>query len=325
MEDFKKHNYVTDISERTMYDLISQAVKDRLEPEEIKLTENVSQNALLFNRLYNRNFTRFKKKTENMFLDLGAGTTDYTETDSGWLDRTMIEQTIDRIKFEVLTPTYELLGPEVKEASKSVQGLVDLMYSKRMESDEINEIVAGLARWHVLDDLQKQFRPHDFGACFAGFGTATHAGHPVENLYELADKERLRATLEALHREMYSMAVADGWLKSQSRTRKFLLAFMLSLYRNPLAKLYGKMAAFHRFFSDVCGYTFVKVARTLQNWFSDYQEFYNERARRAHGKPKDEPQNVRDSWLRKVRKYTRVEDLAEWMRTRLPHYGVSMA
>ena len=326
MEENKKQNYVIDCSGEALYDLISKAVKDSADAEKIELAEDKAQNTRSFNRLYNRKFTRLKKKMERMLLDLGAGTTDFSETDNVWeIDRARIEQTIDRIKFEVLTPTYELLGPEVKEASRSVQGMVDLMYSKRMESDEIHEIVAGLARWHVLDDFQRQLQPHDFSACFADFGRGTHAGHPMENLYELADKERLRDTLEALHREKFSMTVSSGWMLSQARTKQFLLAFMLSLYHHPLAKLYGKMAAFHRFFTDVCGYTFVKAAKTLQNWFRNYCDFDRERTSRTGSMPKNEPQKARSSWLRKLRDYTRVEELAEWMRTRFPQYGVCMA
>ena len=75
----------------------------------------------------------------------------------------------------------------------------------------------------------------------------------------------------------------------------------------------------------MCGYAFIKVARTLQNWLYGYQDFDRERANRFSNKPKDEPQQVRDSWLRKVRKYTGIEQMAEWMLSRFPLYGIRVA
>lgn len=327
MDEKTNHNHVISVDKRYLYDLVSRVIEENLNSDvEIHLSADVMQNWRSFNQLYDTKYTHLKKKTDSLLLDMGAATLDFTWQQSGRKkEREEMEHAFHHLKYEVLSPVYGLLGPEVKEASRTALDLVDLIFRKRVKSDDIHKIVAGLARWHVLDDLQRQLQPRDLAGCFAAFDAPLHAGHPVENLYELADKECLRETLEALYREKYSMTVADGWLVSQARTKQFLMAFMLSLYRNPLAKLYGKMAAFHRFFTDVCGYAFIKVARTLQIWLYGYQDFDRKRANRFSNKPKDEPQQVRDSWLRKVRKYTGIEQMAEWMRSRFPLYGIRVA
>lgn len=78
------------------------------------------------------------------------------------------------------------------------------------------------------------------------------------------------------------------------------------------------MAAFHRFFKGDCGYAFTPVVRTLQGWFSAYQNFVNERERRTSRQPLYEPQGARE------RKFAAIEALAEWMRGRFSYYGLSI-
>ena len=275
---------------------------------------------------YNESYTRLKEKANNVLIDMGAATLDLTETiDQKREEYHRISQAVERIKHEVMTPTYERLGPQVIEASQSAERLVELMRDLRVKCEEFRQIVRSFARWHVLDDVQKQLQPHAFASCFASFKANPHAGHPMENLYELADKARLHQTLEALHQERYRMTLTHGWTVSKERTKQFLLAFMLSLYRNPLDRLYGKMAAFHRFFTDDCGYSFAPVKRTLQHWLDDYRDFVNERTRRHNRLPQNEPDKSYRAWLRRVKKYRPLEELVAWMGERLPQYGWSVA
>jgi hypothetical protein len=121
------------------------------------------------------------------------------------------------------------------------------------------------------------------------------------------------------------MTLACGWVVSKERTKQFLLAFMLSLYRHPLKKLYGKMAAFYRFFSEVCGYTFIKTKETYQKWYRDYQSYVNERTRRHNHPPQNEPDKAYKAWKRKERKYQLLEELVEWIRERLRSYDIALA
>ena len=285
------------------------------------------QDLQTFVNLYNEKYRNLKKRVHRIHFDFGASTLDVTRGMSEWEMQKMKDlkefgEKLKKHKIDVMKPTYTRLGPEVLEASRSAQELVRLMDRKRVTSDEYHQILGGLVRWHVLDEvqaeLQRQMQPLCFGPCFEIFAKA-EVGHPTENLYELADKERLRHTLEALHREKYSTSVAQGWTTHGARTKHFLLAFMLSLYRRPLQSLYGKMAAFHRFFTKVCGYGFVKAARTLQNWFQAYQDFVRER-----GKYGDCPPNAGARWESKVRKYDAVDALVRWMQGRFPQYGVQV-
>ena len=279
-----------------------------------------------FSAHYNENYIRLKEKVGSVIHDMGATTIDFTVTiEQQREEYERIKRSIEHIKHEVMTPTYERLGPQVIEASQSAERLVELMRDLRVKYEEFRQIVRSFARWHVLDDVQKQLQPHAFASCFASFKSNPHAGHPMENLYELADKARLHQTLEALHQERYRMTLTHGWTVSKERTKQFLLAFMLSLYRNPLDRLYGKMAAFHRFFTDDCGYSFAPVKRTLQKWFNDYREFVNERIRRHNRPPQNEPDKSYRAWMRRVRKYHPLEDLVAWMGKRLPQYGLSVA
>ena len=220
---------------------------------------------------------------------------------------------------------FHRLEYEIIEASRTPQGMVDLMYRKRVTSDDFHQIVAGLARWQVLDELQRSLQPMDFSACFAGFQDFRHGGRNPENIYDNVDKERLRDTLEALYHEKYGMTVADGWLVSKASTRDFLLSFMLSLFKEPLTELGGKLASFHRFFTKVCGYAFIKRARNLQIWFYEYQKFNLERDSRASKRPLNEPQKDYNTWRRRFHKYTSIEKMAAWMRNILPQYGIDIA
>lgn len=279
------------------------------------------ENLKVFHNQYNLKYNQLKGSVLPCFtLDIGSSTTDFVWQKPLWQEELHeIGQGIEKVKQDVMLPSFEILGPEVKAASRTAQELVALMLHKQVSDGQFREIVSGLVRWHVLDDLQKQLRVRDFSPCFASIQCPSdNGGRRVENLYELADKKRLRETLEALYREKYSMTVAEGWTWSQTRTKQFLMAFMLSLYRHPLKVLYGKMAAFHRFFKGDCGYAFTPVVRTLQGWFSAYQNFVNERERRTSRQPLYEPQGARE------RKFATIEALAEWMRGRFSYYGVSI-
>ena len=279
------------------------------------------ENLKVFHNQYNRKYNQLRESVLPCFtLDIGSSTTDFVWQEPMWQEELHeIGQGIEKVKQDVMLPSFEILGPEVKAASRTAQELVALMLHKQVSDGQFREIVSGLVRWHVLDDLQKQLRVRDFSPCFASIQCPSdNGGRRVENLYELADKKRLRETLEALYREKYSMTVAEGWTWSQTRTKQFLMAFMLSLYRHPLKVLYGKMAAFHRFFKGDCGYAFTPVVRTLQGWFSAYQNFVNERERRTSRQPLYEPQGARE------RKFAAIEALAEWMRGRFSYYGLSI-
>lgn len=307
-------------SEKVLYDIVQSTLEENIETCVDKVIgDNWSLEVSNFHKEYSHKYRKLKKNVDEALVDFGTSTTDFTLSEA---EMERINQTINHVKFEVLTPTYEELGAEVLKASHSPQALVELMRRKRVKNEEFQRIVSSLVKWQILDELQQQLQPMDFSRCFEGFHESPGlGGRPEENLYDRVDKHRLRDTLEALHHERYSMTVKQGWLHSQARTKQFLLAFMLSLFKD----LYGKMAAFHRFFTEVCGYTFIKAARTLQNWLSAYQEFVNERSRRTDREPQCEPQASHDRWTRQERKYTLVEELAKWMRGLLPHYGVSLA
>lgn len=320
MKDKKSTYRDIPYSEKVLYDIVQSTLEENIETCVDKVIgDNWSLEVSNFHKEYSHKYRKLKKNVDEALVDFGTSTTDFTLSEA---EMERINQTINHVKFEVLTPTYEELGAEVLEASHSPQALVELMRRKRVKNEEFQHIVSSLVKWQILDELQQQLQPMDFSRCFEGFHESPGlGGRPEENLYDRVDKHRLRLTLEALHHERYSMTVKQGWLHSQARTKQFLLAFMLSLFKD----LYGKMAAFHRFFTEVCGYTFIKTARTLQNWLSAYQEFVNERSRRTDRDPQCEPQASHDRWMRQERKYTLVEELAKWMRGLLPHYGVSMA
>lgn len=283
-------------------------------------------NLKAFHNQYNHNYNQLKECVGHITLDIGSSTTDFVWQEPMWQEELHeIGQGIEQVKQDVMLPSFEILGPEVKAASRTAQELVDLMQRKQVSDGQFREIVSGLVRWHVLDDLQKQLRVRDFTRCFASIQYPTdNGGRRVENLYELADKERLRDTLEALYRERYSMSVAQGWSIAKERTQHFLLSFMLSLYHRPLEKLCGKMSAFCRFFSEVCGYGFV-ATRNLQNWFKAYQDFDWQRKRRDSRPPQNEPQKDYNTWMRRFRKFTAIEEMAAWMRGLYPQYQVTVA
>ena len=324
----KKMQYsFVDLNEKAMCSFIEEAIQSKLDSTKfVELDNDEKSNLERFYVHYNEKYTKLKQKTEHLAWDIHTYASDFTETyDEKTEELVRIVQAISRIKRSVMAPTFDRLGPQVIEASRSASQLLDLMYRKRVQSEEFHQIVAGLARWHVLDDLEKQLQPHEFASCFADFGTKTHAGHPMGNLYELADKERLRDTLEALYQEKYSMSLARGWTVSKDRTKQFLFAFVLSLYKHPHGKLYGKMTAFHRFIKDVCGYNFIKAAETYQKWYRDYQKFVRERTKRTANHPKNEPDKAYKAWIRKEQKFNSLEDLVVWIRERLPQYGIALA
>ena len=89
--------------------------------------------------------------------------------------------------------------------------------------------------------------------------------------------------------------------------------------------LYGKMSAFHRFFKEGCGYTFMPLPRTFQNWMKGYRDFDRERNRRTANPPRNEPEKAYRAWLRKERKFAPLEELAAWIRERLTKYGIALA
>ncbi len=318
----KKQDMI-DGSERCLYSLIEKVVNVKLEvTHPVELNADKMLNYRHFLQHYNDKYTKLKKIEWEFDHVLKTSAFIGNEAEEELVG---MRQYLARVKRTVMKRTFDRLGPQVIEASRSTSRLVDLMFQKRVKSEEFHQIVAGLARWHVLDDLQKQLQPHDFSPCFEGFGRETRAGRPLENIYELADKEHLRDTLEALYKEKYDMTVAHGCTKSQALTKQFLFAFMLSLYRNQLSKLYGKMAAFQRFFTEICGDTFIKTAETYQKWYRDYQGFVDERKRRASNLPKNETEEACKAWMRKEKKYDLLENLAQWISERLPQHGIQLA
>ena len=310
-------------SERCLYSLIEKVVNVKLEvTHPVELNADKMLNYRHFLQHYNDKYTQLKKIEWEFDHDLKKSAFIGNEAEEELVG---MRQYLARVKRTVMKRTFDRLGPQVIEASRSASQLVDLMFQKRVKSEEFHQIVAGLARWHVLDDLQKQLQPHDFSPCFEGFGRETRAGRPLENIYELADKEHLRDKIEALYHEKYSMTVTHGWTVSNERTKQFLFAFVLSLYRNPLGKLYGKMAAFHRFFTKVCGYTFIKSKETYEKWFRDYQVFVDEREKRTANPPKNESDKAYKAWMRKAKKYLLLEELIGWIRKRLSQHGIALA
>jgi hypothetical protein len=290
------------------------------------LVDDMETNTQTFANQYDTLISNLRKRIKSQSEELRRllrGKSRYKGTP--FVKKNSLEELAKRVgiaKLDVMRPAYMVLGADILKSNLMAEDMVNLMYQKQATSDQLQQVIYSLARWQILDELQQQLQPMDFSRCFEGFHESPGlGGRPEENLYDRVDKHRLRLTLEALHHERYSMTVKQGWLHSQARTKQFLLAFMLSLFKD----LYGKMAAFHRFFTEVCGYTFIKAARTLQNWLSAYHEFVNERSRRTDREPQCEPQASHDRWMRQERKYTLVEELAKWMRGLLPHYGVSMA
>ena len=82
---------------------------------------------------YNESYTRLKEKANHVLIDMGAATLDLTETiDQKREEYHRISQAIEHIKHEVMTPTYERLGPQVIEASQSAERLVELMRDLRV-------------------------------------------------------------------------------------------------------------------------------------------------------------------------------------------------
>ena len=260
---------------------------------------------------YRDKYTTLKKKVGHQLMDVGSSTIDMTESK---IDRNGILKHLTAVKRKVMISPFHILDFDVIEASHSAYEMAKLMYRKRVSDDEFHQVISGLVRWQLLDELQTQVQqPIDFSRCFAPFAESTKTrGRREEDLYENVNKEHLRDTLEALHQEKYSMTVEQHWNIAKEETSQFLRAFMLSIYREPLKMLYGKMAAFHRFFKDVCGYSFAPVKDTLSKWYSAYCDFVNERNRHTMHEPKGARQ----------RRFIAIEALAEWMRSRLPQYQV---
>ena len=249
-----------------------------------------------FNLLYDRNYKVLKNDVNRLVIDFGTSTLDLIQRKSPWQQEVeRMNRELEKVKNEVMLQPFRILGEEAIEASSTARELVDLMYRRQVMGEEFRQVVEGLVRWQVLDELQQWLRPR----C----------------LYELADKERLRHTLEAIFRAEYGTTVQQGWLMGRERTRQFLLAFMLSLYRHPLTSLYGRLNAFCRFFTQVCGYTFFVKERALQKWFEGYQRYVRKRDRH----PLYEAQGAAE------RRLDAVEALAAHIRTLLPAYGLCPA
>lgn len=272
-----------------------------------------------FHQHYNHTYRTLKSRMP-MSADTGWPATGVAD---GYSDRLKpLMQRLAKAKLQVVQPAYRLLGDELRRSNLLADDLAELMYRKQTTAGEYHQIVSGLARWQLLDELEHQLQPLNFAPCFASCGKpSADAGRPMEELYEQTDKDRLRLTLETLHYEKYHTTVVQGWAVSKKQTRQFLLAFMLSLYRQPLQALYGKIAAFQRFYRDVCMYDFVTV-RSLENWFSHYHAFVREQRRRQLALPANEPQKSYDAWARQERKYASLETLVDWIRTRLPQHDV---
>ena len=307
---FVESKPVMNFSEENLYALIHRVLSQQLSsPRLVKLNKSKDENLKCFVHSYNDKYTELKRIV-NRVIDMGAMTFDWTEENHDRIKR--VYERLAKAKKKVMQFGFHRLELEVIDASRTAQGMSNLMYEKRVTSDDFHQIVAGLARWQVLDEIQYHLRPMDFSSCFAGF---KRRGRPTENLYDGVDKERLCETLEALHQEKYQLSVTEGWTVSKEGTKDFLLAFMLSLFKNPLIEVGGKIAEFGRFFKQNCGYGFTST-KNLQNWFKGYAAFNVERSRSQKEKP---------DWMRRLRKYTFIEALVEWMQNLLPLYGIRPA
>ena len=276
---------------------------------------------LSFIKAYDKHYTKLKQHTVRVVFDNGFHQLEYTVQQSPWEKaQEEVGKGIDKIKLDLITPTFELLGPEVIEASRSAKEMSNLMYRMNLPNDDLHQVAGRLAGWQVLDELQKKLTL-DFSPCFADFAPPNPSGHPMENFYDQADKEKLRQAYEAIYQEKYGMAFQCGWVDIYEHTKQYLMAFVFALYRHP----YGKIASYHRFLQEVCGYTFIPLVRTFQNWFSDYLKFVNERTKRAANHPKNELDKAYKAWKRKERKYLLLEELVEWIRERLRSYDIALA
>ena len=309
------------ISGKTLKERVKKALEEEmLESGEILIPGSEKYSILTdFLHRYSEEYITLSERVEDVVLDDSELFSAIKRQDK---DVMAVEQSLGRLMRIAVTPTYNLLGEEVIEASRTTESIVDLMYRKRVTDEQFHEIVKGLAKWHVLDEFLKLFREYDLNSCFASFKERSkHTGRPAENLYAKLDKQRLSQTLENIHQEKYGTTVTDGWYTSQAHTKRFLMACMLSLDKD----LYGKMSAFHRFFKEGCGYSFIPLPRTFQNWMKGYRDFDNERTRRLHHPPRFESQKDRDKWLRKERKFAPLEELVAWIRERLTKYGIALA
>lgn len=310
-------------SEKLLYDLVYKVVNKQLSSTKIvNLNEDGEKNLEVFYEQLNEKYVRLKESVGRCIMDISSTTIDLTEERVETLKK--VRRRLAEEKKNVMSYGFHRLDYEVIEASRTPLRMVNLMYNKRVTSDEFHQIVAGLARWQVLDELQRQLHPIDLASCFAVFQESPHGGRPAGNLYDHVDKERLRDTLENLYFERYHFSVTEGWNVSKEKTRDFLLALMLSLFKNPLTELGGRMAAFGRFFKGYCGYAFAGK-RNLQNWIKNYQEFDIERDRRKAALPMAESQKDYNKWMRRLRKFTTVESLSDWIRGLLPQYGICPA
>ena len=143
----------------------------------------------VFVKEYDRKYKKLKKNTEHLVLDLGSATTDFTYEKEFPKVLENIVQAINRIKHDVLTPVVEHLGPQVIEASRSTESLVELLRQKELDNIQYQQIVSCLVRWHVLDDLQRELKPRILNPCSYYIPQLRrHSGRPKENFYELNDQ-----------------------------------------------------------------------------------------------------------------------------------------
>ena len=272
---------------------------------------------------YDKKYITLKENTERFAVNFCSGITDFTERKTRWKkELEKVGKGIEKIKLDLIKPTFDLLGPEVIEASRSAESLANLMYQKSTSSIDLLQIVGRLARWQVLDELQKELLSIDLSSCFQDSQKSSkHSGRPTENFYDHANKDKLKEAFEAIYQEKYGMTLERGCVNQWEHTKQYLMAFILARYRIP----YGKLASYYRFLNEVCKYTFIPKVRSFQNWFSAYQKFVSERSRRTANHPKNEPDKAYKAWKKMEQKFNSLEDLVAWIRERLPQYGIALA
>ena len=131
-----------------MYGLVERIVTAKFGAmQSVVLNDDAKQNISQFLENYNDKYTKLKKIVWKS--DRHIKTFTFTDDKTEQQLRSM-NQYLARVKRTVMEPAFERLGPQVIEASRSASQLVGLMYQKRVKNEEFHQIVAGLARWHVL-------------------------------------------------------------------------------------------------------------------------------------------------------------------------------
>lgn len=168
---------------------------------------------------------------------------------------------------------------------------------RKVKTEELNDIFARLHCWQLLNRLENHSPPA--------------RGRPtIENFYcDFLDLQKLGETIDEIHRSTYHRSLREGLKKDNKQVCHFLLAVLLAIYKGHWDDIFGKIAAYVRFLTNICGLRCIQTLRSFQLKVQQFLRFSKDLHKGVENPFNDE--DIVRRWNKKLIKFNSLNRLID--------------